>query len=120
MYCETTRDRPCPPRSRIPALRPARSSIRSQKQSASDGYDVRQDERCSNYSYFTTIDEVECLTGFDFFAALPDLEERELESSLIPFRKEFPYSFTIRTPPSSEPAARSKAPLLFELLRTVR
>jgi endonuclease G len=33
-------------------------------------------------SYFTTIDEVERLTGFDFFAALPDLEEREFESAV--------------------------------------
>lgn len=35
--------------------------------------------------YLTTVEEVECRSGLDFFAALEDSEERELESSLEPF-----------------------------------
>ncbi len=58
-------------------------------------------------SYAVTVDDVEILTGIDFFPALPDSEEEILESSLI---KEFWFSVQeLRQTPSSLPL---QAPLL--------
>jgi len=39
--------------------------------------------------YATTVENVERRTGLDFFDAMEDSEERQLESTLAPFPRQF-------------------------------